>query len=173
MLHAWRTSYLFVYISILVINAGCFTANKVVKHSIPELAANNASFQQQFLTAVNSVRVKARKCGTSSFSAAPPLSLESKLNYAAYKHSLDMSENQFLGHTSSNGDTLVERMQNVNYLWSAVGENIAYNQKDIEQVIGDWLSSPGHCRNLMSHEYTQTGVALVNKYWTQVYAAPK
>ena len=84
-----------------------------------------------------------------------------------------MSENQFLEHTSSNGDTLIERLHNVNYLWSAVGENIAHNQNSIKQVIDDWLSSPGHCSNLMSDVYTQTGVALVNKYWTQVYAAPK
>ena len=84
-----------------------------------------------------------------------------------------MSKHQFLEHTSSNGDTLVERMQDVSYLWSAVGENIAHNQNSIGQVIEDWLSSPGHCSNMMSADYTQTGVANVNKYWTQVYATPK
>jgi len=90
-----------------------------------------------------------------------------------YKHSLDMSEHQFLEHTSSNGDTLVERMQGVNYAWRAVGENIAHNQKSIGQAIEDWLSSPGHCSNIMSSDYSQTGVAVVNSYWTQVYATPK
>ncbi len=84
-----------------------------------------------------------------------------------------MSENQFLEHASSNGDTLVERMQDVNYVWSAVGENLAHNQKTIQQVIADWLASPGHCSNLMSSDYTQAGVAVVNRYWTQVYATPK
>ncbi|MEJ2115163.1 MAG: CAP domain-containing protein [Gammaproteobacteria bacterium] len=122
--------------------------------------------------AVNNVRSKARMCGRKFFSAAPALDLNINLNKAAYKHSLDMYENQFLEHVSSNGNTLVERMQDANYSWNAVAENIAHNQKDIAHVIEDWLSSPGHCSNMMSADYTQTGVAQVNRYWTQVYAAP-
>ena len=65
-----------------------------------------------------------------------------------------------------------ERMQQIDYAWSAVAENIAHNQRTIAQVIQAWLSSPGHCSNLMSAEFTQTGVAVVNRYWTQVYATP-
>jgi len=99
--------------------------------------------------------------------------LNHKLSKAAQKHSQDMYRHQFLEHTSSNGDTLVERMKGVKYIWSAVGENIAHNQSSIGQVLDDWLGSPGHCSNIMSADYTQTGVANIHKYWTQVYAAPK
>jgi uncharacterized protein YkwD len=143
------------------------------KSAVKSTAALSTHFQQQFLLAINQVRSKARKCGQRFYPAAPALSLSKNLNQAAYQHSRDMYENQFLEHTSSNGDTLVERMQNVNYAWRAVAENIAHNQKSISQVIEDWLTSPGHCGNIMSSDYTQTGVAQVNKYWTQVYAAPK
>ena len=128
--------------------------------------------ESQFLVAVNKTRSSPRMCGNKKFPAAPSLILNSKLTSASYKHSQDMSENQFLEHISSNGDTLVERMKAVGYAWSAVGENLAHNQKTIQQVIEDWLSSPGHCSNLMSSDYTQAGVAVVNWYWTQVYAAP-
>lgn len=150
----------------------------------PQLASNNKAssktnsyssnqFQQKFLQVVNQVRARARKCGEKYFPAAAALELNNNLNEAAYMHSLDMSKHQFLEHTSSNGDTLVERIQDANYAWRAIGENIAFNQNSIEQVIQDWLSSPGHCSNMMSADYTQTGVANVNRYWTQVYAAPK
>lgn len=136
-------------------------------------AVPSTGFEKLFLSKVNIVRSKAKKCGDKYFPAAPALTLNHTLSKAAQKHSQDMSKYQFLEHTSSNGDTLVERMQDVNYMWSAVGENIAHNQNSIEQVIEDWLSSPGHCSNIMSADYTQTGIAIVNKYWTQVYAAPK
>ena len=159
---------------ILIFIAACSSQNNYLnKFTLKQNTTNSDRFQNQFLLAVNKVRSEARKCGQKVFSAAPPLKLNKKLNTAAYQHSLDMAENQFLEHTSSNGDTLVQRMQGVNYSWSAVGENIAHNQKNLGQVIDDWLSSPGHCSNLMSSDYSQTGIAVVNKYWTQVYAAPK
>ena len=82
-------------------------------------------------------------------------------------------KNKFLDHISSNGDTLADRAEKVNYKWRAIGENVAHNQRKIEQVLQDWLSSPGHCSNMMSSEYRHTGIAQVNWYWTQVYAAPK
>lgn len=134
---------------------------------------SSASLEAQFLVEVNKVRSIGRRCGNKKFPAAPALTTSPKLSSAAHQHSLDMSENQFLDHVSSNGDTLVERVQEVNYAWRAVGENLAHNQKTIQQVISAWLSSPGHCSNLMSSDYTHAGVAVVNWYWTQVYASPK
>ena len=159
---------------ILFFTAACSSHSSSLRNStVKQKTTNSDTFQNQFLLAVNKARSRARKCGQKVFSAAPPLRLNKKLNAAAYQHSLDMAENQFLEHTSSNGETLVERMQDVNYSWNAVGENIAHNQRNIEQVIDDWLTSPGHCSNLMSSDYSHTGIAVVNKYWTQVYATPK
>ena len=133
----------------------------------------DVKFEQLFVDEINKVRARPRLCGNKKFPAAPGLTLNNKLTLAAYEHSKDMSANQFLEHVSSNGDTLVERMHDVGYAWRAVGENLAHNQKTIQQVIEDWLSSPGHCSNLMSADYTQAGVAVVDWYWTQVYASPR
>ena len=151
----------------------CYKSFAKPKPRVKSKSISSVQFEQQFLAEVNKVRAIARICGNKNYPAAPALILNSKLTSASYKHSLDMSENQFLEHASSNGDTLVERMQDVNYVWSAVGENFAHNQKTIQQVIADWLASPGHCSNLMSSDYTQAGVAVLNRYWTQVYATPK
>ncbi len=143
------------------------------KSKVQSGSASHANFEQRFIDEVNKVRARPRKCGSKTFSAAPKLVVNKKLTLASYNHSLDMSKNQFLEHTSSNGDSLVSRMRDVNYIWSAVGENLAHNQKTIQQVIQDWLSSPGHCSNLMSADYSQAGIAVVDWYWTQVYASPK
>lgn len=159
-------------IGYLVFLTSCATTNHASESK--NVGVTSAlEFEKLFLSKINIVRSKARKCGDEYFPAAPALILNHTLNKAAHKHSQDMSKHQFLEHTSSNGDTLVKRMRDVNYLWSAVGENIAHNQSSIDQVIEDWLNSTGHCSNMMSADYTQTGIANVNKYWTQVYAAPR
>lgn len=171
MLNFHKIIWLIIFAIILA--ACAVTKTNRVLESKNTQAGASAEFEKLFLNKVNVVRSKARKCGDKYFTASHALILNHSLTKAAYRHSKDMSKHQFLEHTSSNGNTLAERMQGVNYAWRAVGENIAYNQKSIGQVIEDWLSSPGHCSNMMSADYTQTGVANVNKYWTQVYATPK
>lgn len=143
------------------------------KHSTSKAASNLIVKKDEFLFQVNQIRKQARKCGNKYFSAAPPLNLDDKLNSVAHQHSTDMSKHQFLDHISSNGDTLVKRLSKANYVWQAIAENIAHNQRTTSEVLADWLTSPGHCSNLMSSDYTQTGIAVVNRYWTQIYATPK
>jgi len=168
-----RYLVIFHFFCCFIISA-CTLGSSVNQKPLKASHSNSQSqFEVQFLTQVNKVRATPRVCGDKKFPAAPALELNTKLTIASRKHSMDMSKNQFLEHVSSNGDTLVERMQDVAYAWRAVGENIAHNQKSILAVIEDWLASPGHCRNLMSADYSQTGVAVVNRYWTQVYASPK
>ena len=162
-----------LYMCLLLISACATSSVSSQKPRVKNSSISSTHFESLFLIEVNKVRSIARFCGNKKYPAAPALTLNSKLSSASYKHSQDMSENQFLEHVSSNGDTLVERMHDVNYRWSAIGENLAHNQKTIQQVIEDWLSSPGHCSNLMSSDYTQAGVAVVNWYWTQVYGTPK
>lgn len=144
-----------------------------VKSPFISNSITNATLSKQFIEQVNKLRAQARKCGAQYFPSAPPLTMNDRLNLAASRHSSDMYQNNFLDHISSNGDTLADRIEKVNYKWRAVGENVAHNQRKIEQVLQDWLSSPGHCSNMMSHEFRHTGIAQVNWYWTQVYAAPK
>lgn len=57
------------------------------------------------------------------------------------------------------------------------GENIAWNQSSIEDVIRSWMGSPGHRRNILSKGFTKAGVgfcgepaedgSLRNVYWVQ------
>ena len=167
--------HLIVYVVYLVFVSACtsLSLSNSKEIDIKNKLSLELEFKFKFLDAVNKTRTQARICGDKYFAAAPALRLDNRLNKAAFKHSEDMFKHQFLEHTSSNGDTLVERMQDENYSWRAVAENIAFNQKSINQVIEAWLSSPGHCSNMMSADYTQTGIANVNRYWTQVYATPK
>ncbi len=145
-----------------------YTRSPIISNSVTK-----ATLNKKFLEQVNKLRAQDRKCGDKYFASAPPLTMNDRLTLAASQHSSDMYQNNFLDHISSNGDTLADRIEKVNYKWRVIGENVAHNQRKIEQVLQDWLSSPGHCRNMMSSEYRHTGIAQVNWYWTQVYAAPK
>ncbi len=171
--------YLVIGITFFVIsifNTGCVSSDQAqTKNNVNlEVVETPASFalQERFISKLNQLRAEGRKCGDQYFPAAKPLKVNKRLTQTAYQHSKDMSEHQFLDHHSSDGDTLVERLEEADYKWRTAGENVAHNQRSIEEVLEDWLSSPGHCSNMMSAEYNQTGIAQVNWYWTQVYAKP-
>ena len=66
-----------------------------------------------------------------------------------------MAELEFFSHAGPDGAEIGERVNNRNYRWSAVGENIAAGQNSVDEVVDAWLSSPGHCANIMSAEFTR------------------
>lgn len=131
------------------------------------------------LALVNSARSTPRKCGRTSFTAAPALQLSAMLNRAALIHSQDMANKNFFEHRGSDGSKVGDRVARVGYSWKAAGENIAIGAQDAEAVVNGWIDSPGHCGNLMNTQFTEMGIAyVVNRqsaagiYWTQVFARP-
>jgi uncharacterized protein YkwD len=56
---------------------------------------------------------------------------------------------------------------------------VAAGQASAAAVMGAWMNSPGHCRNILNPDYTELGVgyaATSNSYrywWTQKFARPK
>ncbi|MGO1502926.1 MAG: CAP domain-containing protein [Marinobacter sp.] len=132
------------------------------------------------LNRVNEARSQPRQCGDQDFDAAKPLSWDCKLTDAARAHSTDMVELEFFSHNGPEGREVSDRVGERNYSWSAVGENIAAGQNSVDQVVDGWLSSPGHCANIMRAEFTEMGAARIeapgSKYsplWTQVFARPR
>ena len=90
-----------------------------------------------------------------------------------------MTQHNFFDHTGSDGSTISMRVDDTGYNWRAVGENIAAGQDTASQAVEGWLNSPGHCRNLMSPDFTDVAVACIEddgadytRYWTNVLAAP-
>ncbi|SFR45209.1 Cysteine-rich secretory protein family protein [Marinobacter daqiaonensis] len=136
--------------------------------------------EQALLERVNEARGEARQCGDESFDAAQPLSWNCKLEDAALAHSTEMAELEFFSHTGPDGVRIGERVNDRGYRWSAVGENIAAGQNSVDDVVDGWLSSPGHCANIMSPKFTEMGAARVeapgsqySPFWTQVFARPR
>ncbi len=135
------------------------------------------------LKLVNQHRSKGADCGEyGSFGSTPGLSMQSNLQKAASLHSRHMGENNYFSHDSPrgpNGDNMKERIENAGYLgWRTIGENISAGFASAEETVDGWMNSPGHCANIMSHDFTQIGIgyAQVNgseytHYWTQDFGA--
>jgi uncharacterized protein YkwD len=107
---------------------------------------------------------------------APPLRWNDLLAAAAIAHSRDMAARNYFSHSAKNGNRVGDRAQREGYKWRRIGENIAAGQGSAEQAVSAWLSSPTHCANLMSRDFTEMGAAYALNsesetpiYWTQVF----
>lgn len=133
---------------------------------------SDQQFKQEFLDNINRTRAKGCKCGTTRIPPAPPLIWNEQLEKAAMGHAKDMANKDYFSHTSKDGRTSFDRIENTGYTHKgyrsfAVGENIAQGQESIAEVMAGWFKSEGHCRNLMNPDFKEVGVATYNAYWVQ------
>ncbi len=85
---------------------------------------------------------------------------------AARDHSVDMATNGYLSHTSLDGRTFQQRMRDAGYAGQPMAENIASGYSTAESVMAAWMSSAGHCQNIMIGSGRDIGVGFSNGYWT-------
>jgi uncharacterized protein YkwD len=138
------------------------------------------AISRRVLALTNDARSHARRCGSTTFDAAPPLSLNALLEQAALEHSRDMAANNYMDHVERDGSSPADRITRTGYKWSMVGENLASGTLTPEETVAGWLQSPHHCANLMTARFTEMGVAFaVNPstdsgiYWTQTFGTAR
>ncbi|MDT3404907.1 CAP domain-containing protein [Mucilaginibacter terrae] len=138
---------------------------------VADVEDNNA-FSTEFLKRINEVRQQGCKCGTTYMPPVPPLVWNNQLERAAKAHAQDMSKRSYFNHTSKDGRSIQNRIMAAGYTYDgyksfAIGENIAQGQESISEVSNGWFKSPRHCMNLMNRDFTEVGIAEVNRYWVQ------
>ena len=129
--------------------------------------------ERKLLRLVNEARSKGRYCGSTFYPKADPLKWNDQLEEAAKIQANDMYEKGFLSHKGSNGLYVDDRLYTVHYFWVACGENVAYGALYEDEVMEEWMKSPGHCANIMKSEYTEMGAWQSGLYWAQVFATPQ
>ena len=127
----------------------------------------------EVLRLTNEARNRSQTCGNTTFEATDALESNEMLMLAAQGHAGDMLRQHYFSHTSQDGRQLADRVNERNYSWRTIGENIAKGQRSPKEVVADWLRSPGHCKNLMNPDFKEIGIARSGSYWVQVFAAPK
>jgi uncharacterized protein YkwD len=108
----------------------------------------------------------------------PPLEVDIKLCTAAGEHARNMASRKSMAHELPipGARTPTERVAAVQYQWSSLAENIAWNYPVKDVVLG-WMTSPGHRRNILGR-YSHIGVAFAiaddgTYYYCQVFATPR
>ena len=135
----------------------------IIGDPVDETAVDRGTFAQEVLDLVNSERQKA---------GAKPLKLSDDLIRGAAIRA--MEQVQRFSHTRPNGTpfyTVLVRGPN-----TTLGENVAVGQSSPKQVMKDWMSSPGHRKNILNPQYKELGVGYCyradSKYkhhWAQLF----
>jgi uncharacterized protein YkwD len=152
----------------------------VAEPFVPPGARDAPAISRRVLALTNDARAHARRCGGTTFAAAPPLALNTALEQAALEHSKDMATHDYMDHTGRDGSSPADRITRTGYKWRMVGENLAIGIMTPEDAVAGWLQSPHHCANLMTARFSEMGVAFaVNSstdagvYWTQTFGTTR
>lgn len=156
-------------VALALVLAGCDT----VGLDLPPEPEAGVQAWDEMLAAVNAARARGATCGGKRMAPAPALIWDSRLEAAAERHSRDMAAHGHFDHQGSDGLGTGERVRRAGYDWRVVGENIARYQRSVDEVVGDWLESPSHCRQVLSPGFLEIGAAEVDGYWTQVFGVPR
>jgi hypothetical protein len=115
----------------------------------------SATFEAEVLRLVNIERTQR---------GLAPLKMREDLQVTARIKAGEMVKYEYYGHGSLPGlpDELVKRYYNI-------GENIAMGQTSPEEVVRDWMNSPGHRANILDPTYVYIGVGYCNDYWVQQF----
>ncbi|MFI5331478.1 MAG: CAP domain-containing protein [Desulfobaccales bacterium] len=98
-----------------------------------------------------------------------PLSADAELRQVARAFSNDMLVRRFFDHTTPDGVDFAERITDQyphrvflvgENIWDAYGYSPANAQRLAQEIVADWMSSPGHRENLLSPAFTHLGVGV-------------
>ena len=116
-----------------------------------------AALEQSVLCLINERRAAA---GVGAVRANPQLAL------AAARHSNDMVQNGFFGHTSPAGSTFIDRIMATGYTRGArswlVGENLVWGSGGLStpaSMVEAWMESPPHRANLLRGRFREIGLS--------------
>lgn len=114
--------------------------------------AASGDLETQLLEQINALRAE---------HGLPPYQDDPGLSDAARAHSCDMAAHSFIGHVSSDGRTLRERVAAADPAWVWPSESVAAGTDDPGEVIALWMDEPPdgwHRRNLLDSEQVAIGI---------------
>ena len=81
------------------------------------------------------------------------------LQKVAEGHANDMSRKGFFSHSGSDGSDIGDRARRAGYRYCFIAENIAKGQRDLNEVMNSWITSPGHNKNMAHKKAREFGLA--------------
>lgn len=127
---------------------------------LSELLDNRDDIRVQVCKLVNIERTQA---------GLGPIKLERVHSISAQKHAKDMQDFNYFSHSSRDGRSPFDRMEEDGISYMTAAENIAQGQRSAEQVVKAWMNSPGHRMNILEVSYRKMGIGFIANgfYWVQ------
>ena len=91
-------------------------------------------------------------------------------------HANTMVRNAKMSHDWAGDGSFSSRIQQSGYSYLSAGENIAWNQQNVFEVMTAWMNSPGHLANILG-DFSECGLAVAygvdhDPYWSSVFCQP-
>lgn len=90
-----------------------------------------------------------------------PLKINYRLTQAALNKARDLLADQYFAHTSPEGKKFSDWVKEVNYKYFYVGENLAIDFNNENDLFQAWLDSPTHRENIIKPQFQEIGIAAV------------
>lgn len=99
----------------------------------------------------------------------PPLAPDPNLIDASRQHSVDMLTRRFFSHQNPEGRSFMERLppgygsrisQSGENIWTGSGYYPFNPQNLARMIMNAWISSPGHCKNILTPGFTHVGIGV-------------
>lgn len=149
--HSIRPKSLLIYL--ILILAVQLVYNFVATGEVRVLSFATNINQSEVIKLTNSERVSV---------GDQALTESSVLDQVARSKAADMFTGNYWAHVSPSGVTPWHWYEEAGYRYSYAGENLARDFDSSSGVIAGWMGSPSHRENLLSANYTEIGVAVVN-----------
>jgi hypothetical protein len=91
-----------------------------------------------------------------------PLARSEALSNAAYLKAQDMLRQQYWAHTAPDGKTPWFWIDQARYNYSYAGENLARNFPTSNAVMGAWMASAEHAKNVTNTHFSEVGFAVID-----------
>ena len=82
------------------------------------------------------------------------------LTQVAMFRAAEMANSSVLSHTRPNGLSCFSVYAIYSYVYTSVGENLAWNSENLRSPVEDWKTSEGHYKNMVSTSYNQIGIGV-------------
>lgn len=110
-------------------------------------------------------------------SGLAPLQYDATLCKVATYRCIEIIDNDMFSHTRPDGTPCYTLFDAYGVVYCAAGENLAAGQRSPEEVVTDWINSPGHRANILG-DYTNIGVGIAIDpagclYWAQSFIKVK
>jgi uncharacterized protein YkwD len=136
------------------------------------------ALKDQMVAQINEVRARGATCGNETFGPAQPVQWDVNVESAAALHNAYMRAEEKVSHIGYRDSTPSQRLTESGFEWQTMAENIAAGYPTVAQVVESWISSNGHCRNIMNPLFNTIGADKLDgyltsdfiNYWTLVLA---